>query len=104
MFVDQQRRPGQRLHSFQLLAESEAEGCRRFQVRLSLAGPDEIRLAAYYVFGEDPIWVYRTEDFDMIMHWECPMPADSTATASPGNSGETPQTSTPPDAARSGIR
>jgi hypothetical protein len=40
----------------------------------------------------------------MIMHWECPMPADSPATASPGNSGETPQTSTPPDAARSGIR
>src|SRR5690348_2993035 len=53
MFVDQQRRPGRQLRGFAILSESEMEGCRRFQVRLSLADPDESILAAYYVFGED---------------------------------------------------
>jgi hypothetical protein len=63
-----------------------------------------LRLAAYYVFGEDPIWVYRAEDFDMIMHWECPMPADSPPAASPANSGDSPQTSTAADLAQPGIQ
>jgi hypothetical protein len=73
VFVDQQRRPGQRLRAFAILGESASEGCRRFLVKLSRAEPDESILAAYNVFGEDPIWVYRSEDFDMIMHWEHPM-------------------------------
>jgi hypothetical protein len=75
VFVDQQRRPGQRLRAFAVLGETESESGRRFLVRLSLEEPAESVLAAYYVFGQDPIWVYRSEDFDMIMHWE--MPADS---------------------------
>src|SRR5262245_43750452 len=37
VFVDQQRRPGQPLVSFAVLSESESEGYRRFQVKLSLA-------------------------------------------------------------------
>ena len=40
VFVDQQRRPGRRLLAFAVLGESEAEGCRRFLVKLSLAEPD----------------------------------------------------------------
>lgn len=80
MFADQQRQPGQRLRDFAILSEAEMEGCRRFQVRLSLADPDETTLAAYYVFGEDPIWVYRAEDFDMIMHMDkTMMPAPPSA-------------------------
>src|SRR5438270_821014 len=67
MFVDQQRRPGRRLRKFTIVGESESEGSRRFRVRLVLADPDESILADYYVFGDDPIWVYRAEDFDMIM-------------------------------------
>jgi hypothetical protein len=70
MFVDQQRRPGRRLHGFAVLGESEADGCLRFRVRLSLADPDESILADYCVFGKGPIWVYRAEDFDMIMHMD----------------------------------
>jgi hypothetical protein len=77
VFVDQQRRPGQRLRTFAVLGESESEGCRRFLVKLALAEPDDSILAAYNVFGVDPIWVYRSEDFDMIMHWEHPMKGDS---------------------------
>ena len=41
-----------------------------FLVKLSLDEPDESILVAYDVFGQDPIWVYRREDLDMIMHWE----------------------------------
>ncbi len=84
--MDQQRRPGQRLRAFSVLGDSESESGRRFLVRLSLADPDESILAAYYVFGQDPVWVYRSEDLDMIMHWECPMPADPPAPAEPPES------------------
>lgn len=70
MFVDQRRQPGQRLRDFAVLGESEMDGCRRFRVRLSLADPDESFLVDYYVFGRGPIWVYRAEDFDMIMHMD----------------------------------
>lgn len=76
MFVDQRRQPGQPLRAFSILNESRGEGFRRFQVKLSLAEPEETRVVAYCVFGIDPVWVYRSEDFDLIMHWECPMPTD----------------------------
>ena len=69
-----------------MLGESEAEGCLRFQVKLFLADPAESRLVAYYVFGEDPMWVYRSEDFEMIMHWECQPPADPPSSADPSTS------------------
>jgi hypothetical protein len=88
MFVDQQRRPGRRLREFAILGESESDGCRRFRVRLSLADPDESLLAAYYVFGEGPIWVYRAEDFDMIMHMDKSMmaaPGEAVAAPAPGS-------------------
>lgn len=90
VFVDQQRRPGQRLLAFTILGDSEIEGCRRFLVKLSLADPDELIMAAYYVFGQDPIWVYRREDLDMIMHWEHPMPASPPVPADPPKFQDTP--------------
>ena len=88
MFVDQQRRPGRRLREFAILGEAEMDGCRRFQVRLSLADPDESILTAYYVFGQGPIWVYRAEDFDMIMHMDKTMMEAQAAEAAEATSGE----------------
>lgn len=73
MFVEQQQPPGQRLRGFEILGETpgyEDEGYRRFLVRLSLADPEESVVAAYYVFGQGPVWVYRAEDFEMIMHMD----------------------------------
>ena len=91
MFVDQQRRPGRRLREFAILGEAEMDGCRRFQVKLSLADPDESILAAYYVFGQGPIWVYRAEDFDMIMHMDKTMmdarAAEAAAASADGRGG-----------------
>jgi hypothetical protein len=73
VFVDQQRQPGQRLRAFTVLGDFELESCRCFKVRLDLTEPEESILAVYYVFGRDPMWVYRAEDFDRIMHWEMDM-------------------------------
>jgi hypothetical protein len=71
MFVDQQRQPGQRLREFAVLGETPGvKGCRRFVVKLSLEQPEDSILASYYVFGEGPVWVYRAEDFDMILHMD----------------------------------
>jgi hypothetical protein len=81
MFVDQQRQPGQRLREFAVRGETPGlKGCRRFVVKLSLEQPDESILASYYVFGEGPVWVYRAEDLDMILHMDKSMMADSEST------------------------
>jgi hypothetical protein len=71
MFVDQSRKPDQRLRGFEILSESPGvDGCRGFQVKLVLDQPSESVLASYYVFGQGPIWVYRAEDFEMMMHMD----------------------------------
>lgn len=90
MFVEQQQPAGQRLLGFDVLGETpgyEAEGYRRFLVRLRLAEPDDSVVAAYYVFGREPTWVYRAEDFDMVMHMDKsmmpPAPSPSPPVAAP---------------------
>lgn len=78
MFVEQQQPAGQRLLDFEILGETpgyEDEGYRRVMVRLTLADPDESVVAVYFVFGPGPVWVYRAEDFDMIMHMDKSMMA-----------------------------
>ena len=76
MFVDQQRQPGQRLRQFIVLGEYQgAESFRRYLVKLELEQPNETIHAFYYVFGRGPLWVYRAEDFDMIMHMDQSMMA-----------------------------
>jgi hypothetical protein len=77
IFVDQTRKPGQRLREFAILGVAPAsDGCRRFQVKLDLEEPNESILVAYYVFGQGPIWVYRAEDFEMMMHMDPMTKAD----------------------------
>jgi hypothetical protein len=63
-------------------------------VKLSLDHPAESVLATYVVFGRSPRWVYRLEDFNMIMHWDHPMggengaaPKSQTAIPPSGNAG-----------------
>ncbi|MHB1560815.1 MAG: hypothetical protein ACYC61_25455 [Isosphaeraceae bacterium] len=70
VFVDYQRQPGQKLSKFEILSESEVDNLRRFVVRLELTDPGETVLAPYYVFDRSPIWVYRAEDFDMMMNMD----------------------------------
>jgi hypothetical protein len=69
--IDTHRRPGQRLVRYRVLGEAPGEGPRCFAVRLTLDGPAEEVRARYVVLGIDPLWVYRHEDFLMMIHWEC---------------------------------
>ena len=48
-----------------------APGC--YAVRLQLDQPREERRERYVVIGIDPLWVFRHEDYDLLMHWEHPM-------------------------------
>ena len=69
-FIDQQRQPGERLSTYEILARTEVENARQFTVRLTLADDPTPRLVRYIVIGREPIWVFRLEDYDLISHWE----------------------------------
>ena len=69
-FVDQQRKPDQRLVEFRILGETGLRNARQYTVRLTLDPAHEPQLVRYNVFGRDPIWVFRLEDYEMISHWE----------------------------------
>lgn len=69
-FVDQQRGPGDRLSTYQILAQTDIENGRQFTVRLTLANDETPRLVRYIAIGREPVWVFRLEDYDLISHWE----------------------------------
>ncbi len=57
---------------------------RPFAVRLVLDAPRETIAARYIVMGRDPLWVFRQEDFDRMLHWEHKMdPETDASTAEP---------------------
>ncbi len=47
---------------------------RPFAVRLVLDTPRETVATRYFVLGQDPLWVFRQEDLDLMLHWEHKMP------------------------------
>jgi hypothetical protein len=69
--VDTCRRPDQTLKSFTILGETAGEGPRCLAVRLRLDHPEEEQRARFVVFGVEPLWVYRYEDYEMMIHWAC---------------------------------
>jgi hypothetical protein len=71
VLVDRCRQSEQTLDQFTILGEAPGEGPRCFGVELRLQNPEETRQVRFVVFGEDPLWVYRYEDFEMMIHWEC---------------------------------
>jgi hypothetical protein len=80
-FVDQQRKPNQRLLSFQILGQTDLEYVRQFTVRLNLEGDESPQLVRYNVLARDPVWVYRLEDYEMISHWDHDMGPPAPAVA-----------------------
>jgi hypothetical protein len=70
--IDTHIRTGQKLTKFILLGPAIGDVQRCFAVRLMLDNPCEEVRARYVVFGIDPLWVFRYEDFAMLSHWECP--------------------------------
>jgi|CXWL01.1.fsa_nt_gi hypothetical protein len=77
--ADTQRRAGQVLLGYEILGELPADNDRRFQVRLTLDQPAAEEKVQYVVVGIDPLWVLRLEDYDMVTHWDHPMPSASSA-------------------------
>lgn len=58
---------------------------RPFAVRLVLDKPSETVATRYLVMGQDPLWVFRQEDFERMLHWEHKMDGEA-ATAPPRSS------------------
>ncbi|WP_165253465.1 hypothetical protein [Paludisphaera soli] len=81
------------------LAEFEIVGAlfpmaeaRPFAVRLTLDSPREVVTARYVVLGADPIWVFRQEDYDLILHWEHKMTQDEVEGTPPAKEHPGPDT------------
>lgn len=60
---------------------------RPFAIRLDLGEPRETVATRYLVLGRDPLWVFRQEDFERMLHWEHKMDGEA-ATASAGPSAD----------------
>lgn len=93
--TDTGRKPGQSLESYQILGETRGSAGRTVAVTLRLVNPSEEVKARYIVVGIDPLWVFRQEDYELLMHWDHRMPAtmpeddearrDETPTETPAN-------------------
>ena len=71
ILVDTCRRPGQIVKRFTVLGEAAGDGPRCFAVRVSLSNPSEEQRLRFVIFGVDPLWIYRYEDYEMMIRWEC---------------------------------
>lgn len=77
--ADTSRKPGQRLVAYDILGETPNEGGpRAFTVALTLANPDQNIKERYLVVGIDPPWVFRQTDYELLSHWDHPMPGSHT--------------------------
>lgn len=98
--VDGDRIAGRRLLGHEVLGQVDLGVGRGFTVRLSLAaeegGDEPVELfARYVVFGIDPIWVFRLEDYERIAHWEHQMAPEADELAPQAERGDTAPA--PPD-------
>jgi hypothetical protein len=92
-FVDQLRKPNQRLLSFQILRQTEIENARQFTVKLNLEGDETPQLVKYNVLGRQPVWVFRLENYEMTAHWEHNMDLPVNVPAEPTRAdGQAPTT------------
>ena len=69
--VDNCRRPEQMVERYTILGEAAGDGPRCYAVRVTFSNPAEEQRLRFVVLGVDPLWVYRCEDYQMLMHWEC---------------------------------
>lgn len=72
--TDSSRIDGRKLESWKLLGPVPGNAPRCYAVSLQLAEPAEERRERYVIIGIDPLWVFRHEDYDLLLHWEHPMP------------------------------
>ena len=78
--TDVKRKPSQVLEHFKILGETPGRAGRTFAVQLQFSKPNESLKTEYIVVGIDPLWVFRREDYELLMHWDHHMPAASSTT------------------------
>lgn len=91
--TDGGRKAGQTLESYRILGETRGSAGRTVAVILQLNNPSEEIRARYIVVGIDPLWMFRQEDYDLLMHWDHHMPVQAPDGELPA--GEQPQSSAP---------
>lgn len=84
-FVDHDHRVGHRLAAFQILGATSDGRFPTLTVRLDWkpepdAPPQEPEVVEYLVAGVEPIWVFRHDELQMLMHWDHPMPPGAVST------------------------
>lgn len=72
--TDSNRKRGQTLSGYTILGEVPGSAGRTYMVELNLASPSEKLNAQYIVVGIDPLWIFRQEDYELLMHWDHHMP------------------------------
>lgn len=89
--TDSSRILGQTLDDYQILGEVPGNAERCLAVKLKLSNPTSEKRERYVIVGIDPLWIFRQEDYNLLLHWEHQMPParpeDSAATL-PENSEE----------------
>ena len=43
-------------------------------MKLKLSNPTAEKRERYVIVGIDPLWIFRQEDYDLLLHWEHQMP------------------------------
>lgn len=81
--VDTHYKPGQRLAAFKVLGPTTGDAHRCYAVRLTFDNPREEVRARFVVLGLDPLWVMRYQDYEMVSHWDHPMPEKSAPAKKP---------------------
>jgi hypothetical protein len=79
MAVDELRQKGRTLKGYSILGPVPTEAPLCFAVQLTLGNPAGELRERYVVLGLDPLWVWRYDDYVMLMHWSHPMPDDQKA-------------------------
>jgi hypothetical protein len=80
-FVDTHRPAGRKLQAFTVVGQAPGEGPRVFVTKLTIDGVAGEQRVRYVVYGRDPVWVMRQEDYEMLNHWSHPPSSSDKTTA-----------------------
>ncbi len=69
--VDSAWRNGEKIDSFEILdEEGRDDGTKAFSVRIGSSKAKGVKKAKFVVYGQDPLWVYREEDYKRMLQTE----------------------------------
>jgi hypothetical protein len=77
--VDSHHKTGQKLAAYSILGTAAGDADRVYAVQLTFDSPHQEIRVRFVVFGNDPMWVVRYEDYEMITHWDHPQMESSKA-------------------------